>query len=112
MPARGRRSGEKIKKNEKKILRSNPQSRGHTTATHNIVAATKRSTHPLTAAQQKSTAERSTTAVTPSNRSTHPCITAVQQMTYHGTAVVEVERESGGTTMGPENSSTKHVKHS
>ena len=56
-----------------------------------------------------STAERSTTTVvTPTTRSTHPlCITAVQQMTYRAL----LRSREKGETMGPENESTKHVKH-
>ena len=47
MPARGRYSRRQNKKQK-----NNPRRREHTTGTHNIVAATKRSIHPLTAVQQ------------------------------------------------------------
>ena len=65
--------------------------------------ATKRSTHPLTAVQQN---------VVHAHEAIHPppCITAVQQMTYQVYSSSR-GRESGETTMGPENKSTKHVKH-
>ena len=97
MPARGRYSGRKKKKEK-----NNPRSRGRTTGTHNSNEAI----YPPT---YSSTAVRSTT-VTPTKRSTHhPCIAAVQQMTYSSSRCVQFERsapssrESGETTMGPEN---------
>ena len=93
---------------EKNKQKNNPKTRGHTNET----------IHQPTTLYYSSTAVRST-AVTPTKRSTHPpCVSAaVQQMTYSSSRCVSSSyaalhrRESGESAMGPENKSTKHVKH-
>ena len=61
---------------ELRTTNNNPRRGGDTTWTHNNSNET---IYPPT---YSSTAERSTTTVTPTKWSTHPCITAVQQTTY------------------------------